>query len=258
MYVSINLIFRTLPLDATHLPKYVEVFLQRVALTAHDLVLVDNASTFDMSKFNKECRRLLYNTERNEVRRSGKSAETTTSAKGAENAPSTSGTPARTPNPGQDDNDDDTSVEGKDDEFFNFRRSAKVKSGGDTAPEAVVKKPAGSEPSGDETDNEPNSVKKRKASPENESPSKRSARYKLASVWDHLQSVTEDNLNVDDIIRLLRSYNRSLCHRKGMKLACKDLKLLINDIEANDGHADIMELASNYNIALTKLPAIFE
>ncbi len=63
---------------------------------------------------------------------------------------------------------------------------------------------------------------------------------------------------MDDLMNLLRSYHKALSHRKGYKLACKDLKLLIQDLAENDGSDDIVEIAENYNIALSKLPAILE
>ncbi len=251
--------FRVLPTDGIYLPRFVEVFFHRVAKAAHDFVHINDGSTFDLSKFNKDCRQLLYNTERNIQRR-----ETAEKKSVAEPRPSLI---PQTVKPGCDD-DDVGEEEEEGDEFFTFKRSEKATARGDASPKKHVtteKKTVGSgDEEGDEdvpamSQSEVDSGKKRKRSPDNEPVSKRPAAYLArASVLDHLKSVLEDGMPVDDVLKLLRAYVKSLGHRKGYILACKDLKLFIREIEENGGEDDILDIAANYNIALSKLPAILE
>ena len=163
------------------------------------------------------------------------------------------------------------------DEFFNFKRSKKDK------PTNVDKKDqptneerikdVENEQEGDNRDNSeekaeyvasqadpgPSNLATRQTSSAEDAPvCKRSDTWKRASVLDHFKSAVEDGMDIDSLLHLLRSYVRSLGHRKGYKLACKDVKMLIRDIENNDGEDDIVELAENYHIALSKLPAILE
>ncbi len=245
--------FRVLPPGAVRLPRYIETFIQGVAKAAHDFANVNTGSVFNLSKFNKDCRKLLYNTERNEQRR-----------KATENKPvsvplvpsaAKTATPAR----------EDSTLPDDADEFFNFKRSAKPPATeASPKPELLKKEDDQGKASGEGTESEAGNdsstkcnEKKRKAnSPGNQPPSKRS--LQRACVMDHLKSVVEDGMNVDDIINLLRSYAKALGHRKGYILACKDVKLFVRELQDNDGEDDIMEIASNYSAALTKLPAILE
>ena len=155
------------------------------------------------------------------------------------------------------------------DDFFKFRRSSTKKpkdteAQGSAANEPEVAGPAdpdapGAEAEVEELMSHSQSVdtKKRKGSPVKPPLSKRSV-PKRASVFDHLQSVVQDGMHVEDVTKLLRAYIRALGHRKGLILACKDVKLFIEELEENGGEDDIMDIASNYNIALCKLPAILE
>ncbi len=230
-------LFRVLPADARRLPRYVELFLQRVAIAAYGLANDENAAVFDMEKFNKDVRKHLYNTERNESRR-----------RAAENR--TACTKAPTPIVGVSDTDDDGEIK-EDDEFFNFKRSKKVKD--ETAGE-----PGKEQQASDEKPPATPWKNKRPASPGNPPVAKKSMTMPRASVLDHVKSVVEDGMPVDSIIQLMRSYVRALSHRKGLIRASKDLSLFIKDLEENDGENDILEMAETYHIALSKLPAILE
>ncbi len=236
-----------------------EVFFHRVAKAAHDFVHVKDGIAFDLSKFNKDCRQLLYNTERNIQRRE-------TAEKKSVVEPTRSLIPQMV-QPGAAD-DDEVAEDEDTDDFFNFKRSAKPTARGDVSPKKQVSEKQDKyctdhgEEDGEDPANmsqaERDSGRKRKRSPENEPVSKRPAALARASVLDHLQSVLEDGMHVDDVLKLLRAYVRSLGHRKGYILACKDLKLFIREIEDNGGEDDILEIAATYNIALSKLPAILE
>ncbi len=246
-----------LPPDARRLPGYVELFLQRVAAAAHGFANAGNGLVFNLSKFNKDVRKLLYNTERNESRRVA-----------AENKPVRKcltelkpvpkiATPPPSVAQAQPEESDDP--EAGDDEFFNFRRSKKDKA----EKEEVKDEEGGGEEEGGAGDNNGSDVEeargsKRDASPGNQPVPKRSLVLQRASVLDHLKSVVEDGMHVDGIIHLLRAYNKALGHRRGMVRACKDLVLFIKEIQDNDGEDDILEMAETYHIALSKLPAILE
>ena len=80
------------------MPKYVEVFLQRVAKAAHSYARFPDGYAFNMSKFNKECRKLLYNTERNDRPRNTAENKSVSAAKPAVTTP-----PARSAGPDRDD-----------------------------------------------------------------------------------------------------------------------------------------------------------
>ena len=236
-------------------------------MAAHNFKHGGNDVFFNMSKFNKDCRKLLYNTERNNQRR--KVAEnrylSTPSTPPPSTPPRSTGPPATTPKTARPDSpltDDEP-----EDDFFNFKRSAKkAKDGVDSKGTAAneLDREAIDDADGEaaaEVDEQMSQstsacAKKRQGSPVKPPLSKRS--MKCASVFDHLQSVVQDGMHVDDITKLLRAYIRSLSHRKGLILACKDVKLLIQELEENGGQDDVMDIAANYNIALSKLPAILE
>ncbi len=247
-----------LPPDASYLPRYFEVFLQRVARHAHKYAHLDDNAVFDVKGFNNDCRTLLYNTERNLKRRS--SAEHASVDK--ENTAAVSGRPLYRHEPS-------SGAEEDGDEFFNFTRTKKQKVAenpqtrrqesthdGDHTMEANKEDNVRSQVEGPSTPRRSPCTPKRSGSAGN-TPFRKTA-MKRVSVWEHLQSIVEDGVNVDDIIQVLRAYNRSFSHRKGYKLACKDVMLLVRDLQDNDGEDDIMELAETYHIALSKLPAIHE
>ncbi len=225
--------------------------MQLVARAAHDFANVNNDLVFNLSQFNRECRKMLYNTERNVNRR-----------KSADNASvSQQPPPPTTPKPPTSPTSED-SLAADADEFFNFRRASKKPSDVQSKPDEKKEESFNTEAVDDEVDKNMAGTSggmKREGSPVKPPVAKRSMpAYRRASVMDHLKSVVDDEMSVDEILKLLRAYHRSLHHRKGFKLACKDLKLFIQEVEENDGEDDILEIANNYNIALTKLPAILE
>ncbi len=204
----------------------------------------------------------MYNTDRNLKRRSA-----------VDNA-SVSKTRAGRP---LNRHEDTSFVDDDDDSIFNFKRSKKDKPttvdkkgqptnkdgskgvennqegdhGDDSEDNAVEDMPQVASPG-------PASLKKQASDAEDARVCKKPDNWKRPSVLDHFKSVVEDGMDIDGILQLLRAYVKALGHRKGYKLACKDVKMLIRDIENNDGEDDIVEMAENYHIALSKLPAILE
>ncbi len=231
---------------------------------------LDDNGVFDVKAFNNDCRALLYNTERNLKRRS---------IVGNGSIPKEKNGSAHRCSRALYRHEESSAPEDDDDDFFPFKRSKRQKV---SIREEAGKKPIpegeetsggekGDEMAGDDKEAEnampqaagpstPKTLKRQGSGSAGNTPfcKKPPAHMKRVSVLDHLQSVVEDGLHIDNIIRLLRSYTRALGHRKGYKLACKDVMLFVRDLEENGGEDDIMEMAESYHIALTKLPAILE
>ncbi len=256
-----------------------------MARAAYLYVNIKTDVPFNLRSFNQECRKLLYNTERQTKRRE---AADNGSVSKSSSRPSCSSR-FRHPYSVRDDSLTDDA-----EDFFNFKRS-KTTGGGDAdnkmsvAEKTEEQKPADKQSvSGKEVSNnddeessteaeqevvEPGSsqqtvnIKLKSKSPlkavkgtesAEDPPITKRSQIPVASVYDHVRSVIEDGMDPDNLIKLLRGYAKALGQKKGYIKACKDVKMLADDLRDSNGNDDIMEMVENYNIALSKLPAIFE
>ncbi len=238
--------------------------MQQVGRAAHRYVHLNDDVPFNLGRFNKDMREQLYNTRRNEKKRL------------AVNAP-VSGEPEKNPLQTQpsasaQETIDISDAEGGDGEVGDM----KVQGGGDTAPlrkEAsyVEKKdkkmrrkhPLASTDDDEAGDKDPtvstayeaaggSSASKRSHSPAGNVPSPK--RPNVTKVFDHILDMGKANKSIDDVICMLIDYSSTHGHRKGYKIACKNIRRLATDLQDLAADDEWIDTVMQYKDYLKRLP----
>ncbi len=242
--------------------------MQQVARHAHKYAHRNDELPFNLSRFNKDMRNALYNTQRNTKKRAAvntpKSGDVETASVAPNMGEGTSKVTKQKPRPSGRAiiiSEDESSA--SDNAPISREKEKKKSSPDPVGDDAKVDLDIDPDADTEVDTNSPQDLpkasssrsRKRSGTSAVNAPAPKRTKAMRPKVFDHVMTLSDANANVDDVIATLRTYAKQHGHRKGMVTAARHVLQLAKELEDNDGQEDWVTCAARYKAALMKLPA---